>query len=51
MSLPAISIEALKALLVFRGEGDAERQGTGFDRVQAFREGVINGAKPCTTLQ
>jgi predicted metalloprotease len=43
--------KALKALLVFRGEGDVERQGTGFDRVRAFREGVINGAKPCTTLQ
>jgi hypothetical protein len=43
--------KALKALLVFRGEGDVERQGAGFDRVRAFREGVINGAKPCTTLQ
>jgi len=34
-------------LLVFRGEGDVERQGAGYARVKAFREGVINGAQPC----
>jgi predicted metalloprotease len=39
--------EAIKALLVFRGEGDVERQGAGWARVKAFREGVINGADPC----
>jgi predicted metalloprotease len=43
--------EALKALLVFRGEGDVERQGAGWDRVKAFRDGVVNGAKPCTDLK
>jgi predicted metalloprotease len=39
--------EGIMALLVFRGEGDTERQGTGFDRVRAFREGVIDGAQAC----
>ena len=39
--------EGIKALLVFRGEGDVERQGAGFERVRAFREGVINGAEAC----
>ncbi|MDX1874631.1 hypothetical protein SBI67_21135 [Mycolicibacterium sp. 120266] len=37
----------IKALLVFRGADDADRQGAGFDRVRAFREGVINGAEAC----
>jgi hypothetical protein len=39
--------EGIKALLIFRGGGDVERQGAGFDRTRAFREGVINGAQPC----
>jgi predicted metalloprotease len=39
--------EGIKALLVFRGEGDTERQGAGFERVRAFREGVMNGAESC----
>ncbi|MGA5467031.1 neutral zinc metallopeptidase [Mycobacterium sp. NPDC050041] len=39
--------EAIKALLVFRGDADVERQGAGFARVRAFREGVINGVAPC----
>jgi predicted metalloprotease len=39
--------KALKALLVFRGPGDASRQGAGFDRVRAYRDGVLNGAKAC----
>jgi predicted metalloprotease len=43
--------EAITALLVFRGEGDVERQGAGWARVKAFREGVINGAQPCLTYQ
>jgi predicted metalloprotease len=43
--------EGIKALLVFRGEGDVERQGAGFARVRAFREGVINGAQPCLDYQ
>jgi predicted metalloprotease len=36
--------EGIKALLLFR---DSERQGAGFDRVRAFREGVIDGAQAC----
>lgn len=43
--------EGIQALLVFRGEGDVERQGNGFDRVRAFREGVTNGARPCISYQ
>jgi hypothetical protein len=39
--------EGIMALLVFRGEGDTERQGAGFERVRAFREGVIDGAQAC----
>jgi hypothetical protein len=37
--------EGIEALLVFRGDGDVERQGAGWSRVKAFREGVINGAE------
>jgi predicted metalloprotease len=40
--------EGIKALLLFRADGDVDRQGAGFDRTRAFREGVINGAQPCT---
>lgn len=43
--------EGIKALLVFRGEGDVERQGAGWARVKAFREGVINGAEGCLNYQ
>jgi hypothetical protein len=43
--------EGIKALLVFRGEGDVQRQGAGYGRVKAFREGVINGAQSCTNYQ
>lgn len=43
--------EAIKALLVFRGEGDVERQGAGWERVKAFREGVINGAQACLDFE
>ena len=39
--------EAITALLTFRGPGDADRQGAGFVRTEAYRSGVINGAKPC----
>ena len=39
--------EGIKALLVFRGEGDVERQGAGWARVKAFRSGVIDGAESC----
>lgn len=43
--------EAIKALLVFRGDGDVERQGAGWARVKAFREGVINGAEACLNYE
>ncbi len=43
--------EAITALLVFRGDGDVERQGAGWARVKAFREGVINGAEACLNYQ
>lgn len=43
--------EGITALLVFRGEGDQQRQGAGFIRVRAFREGVTNGAEGCLTYQ
>ncbi|MCX6470500.1 MAG: neutral zinc metallopeptidase [Corynebacteriales bacterium] len=39
--------EAIAALLLFRGDGDADRQGTGFVRVEAYRSGVIDGARAC----
>jgi predicted metalloprotease len=37
------------ALLIFRGSGDVQRQGQGSDRVDAYRDGVLNGAKACLT--
>ena len=43
--------EGVTALLVFRGDGDVERQGAGFERVRAFREGVIIGAESCLQYQ
>ncbi|MCK0177382.1 neutral zinc metallopeptidase [Mycolicibacterium sp. F2034L] len=43
--------EGITALLVFRGDGDVERQGHGFSRVRAYREGVLNGAEGCLTYQ
>lgn len=43
--------EGIKALLVFRGDGDVERQGAGYARVEAFRNGVLNGAEPCVSLE
>ncbi|KRC53186.1 MULTISPECIES: neutral zinc metallopeptidase [unclassified Nocardioides] len=39
--------EGIKALLVFRGPGDSDRQGAGYDRVKAFRQGVLDGASSC----
>ena len=39
--------EAITALLVFRGDGDAQRQGSGFARIRSYRNGVINGAPAC----
>lgn len=43
--------EGIMALLVFRGDGDLHRQGTGFARVRAFREGVMRGVQPCLSLE
>jgi hypothetical protein len=37
-------------LLTFRSDSDRERQGPGFDRVRAFRRGVIRGPQSCTDL-
>lgn len=39
--------KAITALLVFRGSGDVARQGQGSTRVDAYRDGVMNGAKAC----
>jgi predicted metalloprotease len=39
--------EAITALLVFRGDGDVERQGAGFERIRHYRNGVLNGAEAC----
>ena len=36
---------------MFRGEGDTERQGAGFERVRAFGEGVMEGAEACLGYQ
>ena len=43
--------EGIKALLVFRGDGDVERQGAGYGRVEAFRQGVIDGASSCLKIK
>ncbi|MUL67310.1 peptidase [Mycobacterium sp. CBMA 234] len=42
--------KAVAALLIFRGDGDVARQGQGADRIDAYRRGVYDGAKPCLTL-
>lgn len=41
--------KAVAALLLFRGSGDVQRQGQGSDRIDAYRDGVYNGAKACLT--
>lgn len=43
--------EGIKALLVFRGDGDVERQGAGWARVKAFRTGVMEGVRACPDYQ
>jgi predicted metalloprotease len=43
--------EGIKALLVFRGDGDVNRQGAGYGRVEAFRKGVFDGVAPCVTYK
>lgn len=42
--------EGVAVLLSFRSEGDRERQGPGFDRVKAYRRGVLKGAADCTSI-
>jgi predicted metalloprotease len=41
--------KGITALIVFRGSGDVARQGHGSVRVDAYRDGVMNGAKACVT--
>jgi hypothetical protein len=43
----ATSVKGSRRCLFSRGEGDVERQGAGWARVKAFREGVIDGAQSC----
>ena len=43
--------EAVTVLLSFRTDSDRERQGPGFERVKAFRAGVVRGAESCVDLQ
>jgi predicted metalloprotease len=42
--------EAVAVLLSFRSDFDRERQGPGFERIGAFRRGVIDGPEPCAEL-
>ena len=42
--------EAVAVLLSFRSDSDRERQGPGFERVKAFRVGVVQGADDCAGL-
>lgn len=42
--------EAVAALLTFRSEADRARQGPGFDRVRAFRVGVLEEPTKCLDL-
>lgn len=41
--------KGVAALLLFRGTGDVARQGQGSARIDAYRDGVYNGAKACMT--
>lgn len=42
--------EAVGVLLTFRTDDDRKRQGPGFQRVTAFRRGVLKGASSCRTV-
>lgn len=42
--------EGVAVLLSFRSDGDRDRQGPGFDRVRAYRTGVLQGAEACTEI-
>lgn len=39
--------KGVAAPLLFRGNGDVARQGQGSSRIDAYRDGVYNGAKAC----
>ena len=43
--------EGVAVLLSFRSEGDRKRQGPGFDRVRAYRVGVLKGAQACLKIK
>lgn len=43
--------EAVGVLLSSRSDADRKRQGPGFDRVRAFRVGVLKGADACTDVE
>jgi len=43
--------EGVSALLSFRSASDRDRQGPGFDRVKAFRTGVMEGAISCLEIE
>jgi hypothetical protein len=43
--------EAVQVLLSFRNDSDRERQGPGFNRVRAFRIGVLESADACLDLE
>lgn len=42
--------EAVSTLLSFRTESDRQRQGPGFERVKAFRAGVVDGPEACADV-
>ena len=46
-ALTPLGDESGEKTSTLRGEGDVERQGAGWARVKAFREGVIDGAESC----
>ncbi|MGI8709455.1 MAG: neutral zinc metallopeptidase, partial [Acidimicrobiales bacterium] len=43
--------EAVGVLLSFRTQGERDSQGPGFDRVRAFRMGVVDGARACAEVE
>jgi len=43
--------EAVAVLLSFRTDSDRQRQGPGFDRVKAFRSGVVHGPRVCSKIE
>jgi len=43
--------EAVAVLLSFRSDSDRDRQGPGFERVKAFRAGVVRGGEECVEVR